>query len=109
MWKVINAVSVTLLVAVVCVVPAALLAKYIPTVFDPGLRPVAIAAWLSGLVSWWLATTMVRNEQEVMQEAIQKSSGSGRKAKAVGMTVGFLALAVAVVAALHIFGDGLLG
>jgi hypothetical protein len=108
MWKILNAVAVTLLVAVVSVVPAALLAKYIPTVFDPGLRPVALAAWLSGLVSWWLATTMLRNEQRAVQEAVQKTSGPNRNAKAVGMTVSLLALAVAVVAALHIFGDGLL-
>ena len=43
-----------------------------------------------------------------MQEVVQKSSGPGRNAKAIGMTVGFLALAVAVVAAIHIFGEGLL-
>ena len=108
MWKALNAVAVTLLVAVVCIVPAALLAKYLPPIFDSGLRTVAIAAWLSGLVCWWLATTMIRNEQKAMQEVVQKSSGPGRNAKVVGMTVGFLALAVAVIAAVHIFGDGLL-
>ncbi len=109
MWKVINAVAVTLLVAVVSVFQAALMGKYIPGVIDPGLRPVVIAAWISGLVSWWLARTLVRNEQEAMKEAIQKSSGSGGNARIIGMSLGFLALAVAVVAALHIFGDGLLG
>ena len=108
MWKVLNAVAVTLLVAVVCIVPAALLAKYLPPIFGAGLRTIAIAAWLSGLVSWWLATTKVRNEQKAMQEVVQNSSGPGRNSRAVGMTVGFLALAVAVIAALHIFGDGLL-
>ncbi|MHC4218340.1 MAG: hypothetical protein ACYSU7_07775 [Planctomycetota bacterium] len=108
MWKVINAVAVTLLVAVVCVVPAALVAKYTPSFIDPGLRPVVIAAWFAGLISWWLATTMVRNEQKAMQEAVQKTSGPGSNARVIGMTVGFLALAVAVAAALHIFGDGLL-
>jgi hypothetical protein len=108
MWKALNAVAVTLLVAVVCIVPAALLAKYLPPIFGAGLRTVAIAAWMSGLVSWWLATTMVRNEQKAVQEAVQQTSGHGRNAKAVGMTVGFLAMAVAVVAAIHIFGDGLL-
>jgi hypothetical protein len=108
MWKFLNAVAVTLLVAVVCVVPAALLAKYVPPIFDSGLRTVAIAAWLAGLVSWWLATTTVRNEQKAMQEVVQRSSGPSRNAKAIGMTVGFLALAVAVVTAIHIFGEGLL-
>jgi hypothetical protein len=108
MWKVLNAVAVTLLVAVVSIVPAALLARYLPPIFGAGLRTIAIAAWLSGLVSWWLATTMIRNEQKAIQEVAQKSAGPGRNARAVGMTVGFLAMAVAVVAAIHIFGEGLL-
>jgi hypothetical protein len=108
MWKILNAVAVTLLVAVVCIVPAALLAKYLPPIFGAGLRTIAIAAWLSGLVSWWLATTKIRNEQKAMQEVVQNSPGPSRNAKAIGMTVGFLALAIAAVTAIHIFGEGLL-
>jgi hypothetical protein len=107
MWKVINAVAVTLLVALVCVVPAAFVARYIPDLIDPGLQPVAIAAWAAGLISWWLGATHVRNQQAAAQEATQ--GGSGGHAKAIGMTVGFLALALGAAAALHIFGDGLLG
>jgi putative Mn2+ efflux pump MntP len=108
MWKVINAVAVTLLVALVCVVPAAIVARYIPDLIDPGLQPVAIAAWAAGLISWWLGGTMVRNQIAAAQQAAQGRSTSGSHAKAIGMTVGFLALALGAAAALHIFGDGLL-
>ena len=102
MINVLNAVAVTLLIAVISVFPAALLGQYVPGVLEPVLRPIAVAAWLSGLISWFVARAVSRNEQEA---AKRLSSSSLR---GVAFTVVFLALAVGVVAALHFFGDGLL-
>ncbi len=105
MIKALNVVSMTLLIAVVSVFPAALLGPYVPGVFDPGLKPVAVAAWLSGLGSWWVSRTVTLKQQEVAHEAAKQSSSSS---SAVGITLAFLALAIGLVVALHFFGDDLL-
>ena len=103
MIKVINVVAVTLLIAVASVFPAALLGRYVPGVFDPGLKPIAMAAWISGLLSWWVARTVTHNQQQAAHDAARQS-GSG----AAKVTFAFLALAIGVVIVLHFFGDGLL-
>ncbi len=105
MIKVMNVVSVTLLIAVVSVFPAALLGRYVPGIFDPGLKSVAVAAWLSGLVSWWVSKTVTLKQQEAAHQAAKQSSGGSG---AVGVTVAFLAVAVGLVIVLHFYGDGLL-
>ncbi len=61
--NVINAVAVTLLVALVTVVPASLIGPYVPGVFDPSLQRMAVAAWLSGLISWGVARAVCQSEQ----------------------------------------------
>ncbi len=102
MIKVINVVAVTLLIAVASVFPAALLGRFVPGVFEPGLKPIAVAAWISGLASWWVAKTVTQSQQQAAHEAAKSRSG------AAGVTFAFLALAIGVVIALHFFGDGLL-
>ncbi len=103
MINTLNAIAVTLLVAVVCVFPAALMGQHVPGVFNPTLKPIAVAAWLSALVSWWIAREVTRKQhRQQQQQESRKSNG-----RAMGMTVAFLALAIGVVAALHFFGNGL--
>ena len=104
MINVLYAVAVTLLVALVSVVPASLVGRYVPGIFNPGLQQIAVAAWISGLISWFVARAISRNEQEAMQEAAKRSSSP----KAVGITVALFALAVGVVVVLHFFGEDLL-
>lgn len=108
MIKVINAVAVTLLIAVCSVFPAALLGQYVPGVFDPSLKPIAVAAWISGLASWWVARTVTRKQQEAATEAAKQSGSHKSSPIGVGLTVAFLALAIGVVVALHFFGEDLL-
>ncbi len=104
MLKVMNTVAVTLLVALVVVVPGTLLGQYLPGFFNPSLQRVAVAAWLSGLISWWIARTLSRRDEQVRQQASKSSAP-----RAIGMTVGFLAVATGIVVAYRFFGDGLLG
>ena len=99
------AISVTLLIAVVAIFPAAIVGQYLPGVFQPALRPIAVAAWLSGIISWFVARAVVRKEQEAMQEAVKQANSTPR---GVALVAVVLVLAVGVVAALHFFGDGLI-
>ncbi len=101
--KILNAVAMTLLVALVAIVPGAFLGKYMPGFFDPGLQQIAIAAWVAGLVSWWLARTMSRREAEAAHQA----HGSSKPQVILG--VAFLAVAIGLAVALHFYGDRLLG
>ncbi len=99
--NVINAVAITLLVAVVSLVPVLFFGHYVPYIFNPRLQQVAMAAWLGGFISWLVARSMCRRE---MQRAHQSS-----KPRAVGITIAFLAVAAAVVIVLRFYGDDLLG
>ncbi len=100
----IYAISVTLLIAVMSILPAAMVGQYVPGVFQPALRPIAVAAWLSGIITWFVARAVVRKEQEAAQQAV-RSRSRPRGMALIGVV---LVLAVGVVAALHVFGDGLL-
>ena len=97
------AISVTLIIAVRSILPAAMVGQYVPGVLQPGLRPIAVAAWLSGIISWFVAQAVIRKEQESRQ-AVRSRSGP-RGVALIGVV---LVLAVGGVAALHVFGDGLL-
>ncbi len=107
MLNILNAVAVTLLAAVVSVFPAALIGQHVPGVFNPTLKPIAVAAWLSGLICWWVSRTVTRKEmqQQRQREATEARAGG----HAVGITLAFLALAVGAVVVLHFYGDRLLG
>lgn len=103
MINILNAVAVTLLVAVVSVFPATLIGNHLPGLLSPTLKPVAVAAWLSGLVSWWICREVTRKQmREQHQHEEKKSNG-----RAAVFAVAFLVLAVGVVAALHFFGGSL--
>ncbi len=103
MIKTLNAVSITLLVALVAVVPAALLGPHLPGYLDLGLQRSAVAAWIAGLASWWLARAAVRKEQEAAHETSRKESNG----TAVALTIGFLAAAAGIAVLLHFFGDAI--
>ena len=104
MLKILNTIAVTLLIALAAVIPATLLGPYLPGFVDIGLQRIAVAAWLSGLICWFVARSVSRNEQHVAEEAAkQRSSGAG-----VGITVAFLVIAVGVAAVLHFYGGDLL-
>jgi Na+/proline symporter len=106
MIKVLNAVAVTLLAAVVSVVPAALIGRHVPAIFEPGLKPVAVAAWISGLLSWYAAVAIMQRQRRApAHESAPASSSNGF---AVGVTVGLLVLAVGIAVGLHFYGDRLL-
>ena len=109
MLNVINTIAITLLVALVCVVPAGLLGHYVPGVFNPSLQRMAVAAWLSGLVSWLIARAVSRKQLEAMHqlEAAKKLQESSNP-QAVGISIAFLAIAGAVAAVLYFFGGELL-
>ncbi len=107
MIRILNAVAVTLLAAIVSVFPAALLGPYVPGVFNPALKPVAVAAWLSGLICWFVSRTVTLKElQQQQRHEVSESKANGRT---VGITVAFLALALGIVAVLHFYGDRLIG
>ncbi len=107
MINILNAVAVTLLAAVVSVFPAALIGQHVPGVFNPTLKPIAVAAWLSGLICWWVSRTVTRKEmQQQRQHEETQSKASGRT---VGIAVAFLTLAIGVVVVLHFYGDRLIG
>ncbi len=107
MINILNAVAVTLLVAVVSVFPAALIGQHVPGVFNPTLKPIAVAAWLSGLVCWWVSRTVTRKEmQEQRQHEETEIKASGHT---VAITVAFLAIAVGIAVVLHFYGDRLIG
>ncbi len=106
MLNVINTIALTLLVALVCVIPGTLVGQYIPAVFHPSLQQMAVAAWLSALISWWVARFVCRKQIEAAHqvEAMQKAS----KPRVFAITAVFVTVAVGVAAVLHFFGDGLL-
>jgi Na+/proline symporter len=106
MIKVLNAVAVTLLAAVVSVVPAALIGRHVPAIFEPGLKPIAVAAWISGMLSWYAAMAIAKRQRsDHSHEAAPASTSNGF---AVGVTVGLLVLAVGIAVGLHFYGDKLL-
>jgi hypothetical protein len=105
MIKVLNAVAVTLLAAVVSVVPAALIGRHVPAIFEPGLKPIAVAAWISGLLSWYAAMAIAKRQRSEASHEVPASSSNGF---AVGVTVGLLVLAVGIAVGLHFYGDKLL-
>lgn len=107
MIRILNAVAVTLLAAVVSVFPAALIGPYVPGVFNPSLKPVAVAAWLSGLICWWVSRMVTR--KELQQQHHHEETESKANGRTVGITVAFLALALGIVAVLHFYGDRLIG
>ncbi|MHC5028376.1 MAG: hypothetical protein ACYTGR_16620 [Planctomycetota bacterium] len=98
--RMINALSVTLLVAIVSVIPGMFLGSKAPAVFAPSLQQIFIGAWLTGLVSWWLARAMASNEP--------RKGKNGKSDRAVGLTVAALLVATVVVVGMHFFGDALL-
>ncbi len=97
--KILNAVAVTLLVALVATVSATFLGQFLPGFFNTGLQRIAIAAWVAGLLSWWLARSASRREAEAAHQA----HGS------VILGMAFLAVAIGLAVALHVYGDRLLG
>lgn len=99
--NVINAVAITLLVAVISIVPVLFFGHYVPYVLNPRLQQVALAAWLGGFISWLVSRSLCRRE---MQRAHQSSTP-----RAVGLTIAFLAVAACVVIVLRFYGDDLLG
>ena len=107
MINILNAVAVTLLAAVVSVFPAALIGQHVPGVFNPTLKPIAVAAWLSGLICWWVSRTVTRKEMQKQHH--HEESESEANGRTVGITVAFLAFAVGIVAVLHFYGDRLIG
>ncbi len=66
MMNLLSTVAVTMLVAILCVVPAVLVRPYVPEFVDPALQQMAAAAWLSGMLSWMLAGMMRRRERARM-------------------------------------------
>ena len=102
MTNILNSVAETLLVAVMAVFPATLIGRHVPGFFNPTLKPIAVAAWLSGLASWWLAWHVFRKQQQEREEAHRRSPGP------VVVTVAFVAVALCVLVVLHFFGDALL-
>ena len=104
MINILNAVAVTLLVAVLSVFPATLVAQYVPGFLNPVLKPIAVAAWLSALVSWYVARHVMQNQLRDTQVQENRKSNS----RNVGIAMAFLAMAIGVAVALHFFGERLL-
>lgn len=104
MIKILNTIAITLLIALISVVPATLLGPYVPGFVDLGLQRIAVAAWISGLICWFIARAASKGEQEAAQEAAKKG-GSGAGAL---ITFAFLFVAIGVAALLHFFGGELL-
>ncbi len=104
MINILNTVAVTLLVAVLSIFPATLVGQYVPGFLNPTLKPIAVAAWLSALVSWYVARHVMQKQQRETQLQDDRKSNS----RTVGFTVAFLVMAIGVAVALHYFGDGLL-
>ena len=102
MINILNSIALTLLVAVLAVFPATLIGSHVPGIFNPTLKPIALAAWLSGLGSWWVAWHVFRKQQQQREEAPRRSPGP------VMVTAAFVAAALCVLVVLHFFGDSLL-
>jgi len=100
MLKALNTIALTLLVAMMSIIPATFLSPYLPGVIDPALERFAVAGWFAALMGWWIAKKMGQAEKE--------GNGKGKgnaKARRIGFTVSFLALATCTVALFHFFGD----
>ncbi len=104
MIQILNTVAVTLLVAVLSVFPATLVGQYVPGFLNPTLKPIAVAAWLAALASWFISRHVTQKQQRQTQLQDDRKSNS----RTVGFTVALLAVAIGVAVALHFFGDGLL-
>ena len=78
-----------------------------PGVFNPTLKPIAVAAWLSGLICWWVSRTVTRKEMQ--QQRHHEETESKASGHAVAITVALLALAIGIVVVLHFYGDRLIG
>ena len=105
MINILNAVSVTLLIAVIAVVPATLIGPYIPGVFHTGLQQIAIAAWLAALASWCVARYVRKKEEQAAQDVAKSQSKANFKPLAI--TVVFLAVAVGAIFVLQRYGNDL--
>jgi undecaprenyl pyrophosphate phosphatase UppP len=102
MTNILNSIAMTLLVAVLAVFPATVIGSHMPGFFNPTLKPIALAAWMSGLGSWWLAWHVFRKQQQEREESHRRSPGP------VMVTAAFVAAALCVLVVLHFFGDSLL-
>ncbi len=71
MMRMLSTVAVTMLVALLCVVPAVLMRPYVSDFVDPALQQIAAAAWLSGMLSWMLAALVRRRQQARALRAIK--------------------------------------
>ena len=85
MINILNTVAVTLLVAVLSIFPATLIGQYVPGFLNPTLKPIAVAAWLSALVSWYVARHVMQKQQSETQLQDDRKSNS----RTVGFTVAF--------------------
>ena len=103
MVRILNTVAVTLLIALAAVVPAAFIGRYLPILFESGIKEIAVAAWLAALGSWFLARMIMKNEHQAAHES-NKSSGAG----SVKIAVLFLTVAVGIAVGLHFYGTRLL-
>ncbi len=99
--KALNTVSLTLMIALIAVVPGTLLGKHLPGLFAPSLQSVAIAAWLSGLMCWFVAREMNKKEKSPEAKPV--------KSHAVRTSMILLLVVTAGVAGFHFFGDKLMG
>lgn len=99
MLKALQTVSLTLLIGLVAVVLAAFAGRYVPGLFDPGIKEIVVAGWVAALVSWFVARMVMSKEQESRQE----SSGSGGGGMLVAML--FLSVAIGIGVMLHLYGD----
>jgi hypothetical protein len=105
MVRILNTVSVTLLVGLAAVVPAMIIGRYIPGLFDPGIKQIVVAAWIAALASWFLARMVMSKEQAAAREAAASSSGGG---SGMAIAVVFLLVAVGIAVVLHFYGTSLL-
>jgi hypothetical protein len=105
MIKILNTIAITLLIALISVIPATLVGPYVPGFVDLGLQRIAVAAWISGLICWFIARAASKSEQEAAHEAAKKSGSSGA---GVLITFAFLFVAIGVAALLHFYGSDLL-
>lgn len=99
------AVAVTLLVAVISIVPAMLVGPYVPAVFRSGAQQAVLAAWIAGLACWFMSRSATSREHEAAHEASRRGSGGS---KALVVTGALFVAAVGAVVVLHFFGDGLI-
>ncbi len=105
MLKVLNVVSITLLIAMVSVVLGTLVIRYVPAIFNPGLQGIAVAAWLSGIASWYVARQVAAQERHAEVAAEQ---GHNKGSSTLALTLVFLVVACGIGVGLHFYGGRLL-